>query len=96
MLLPKTIFVALQVADGLSTHKALSLGAEEKNPLLRTLIGVLGEIPALALMKTTSAFGTLRLLNGVPHAGVVLWGINLFYASVVLSNINVISESNNA
>jgi hypothetical protein len=94
--LPKVIFASLQVLDGLSTHKALSLGAEEKNPLVRNAIDLVGEVPALVIVKTMSAFGTLGLLRGVPYANTILWGLNLFYAGVLLKNLKSIKEANHA
>ena len=79
-------FGYLQLLDLLTTLAALTHGASESNPLVRLLMHGAGS-PAGGLVATKLlAFGVaLYCWRRGKHK--LLWGVNLFYSSVVVWNL---------
>jgi len=80
------ILAALQVADALTTIKALALGGREANPVIRAAMDLLGVKPALVL-KGVVVVGTAW------HMPVeFLQGMMAIYIAVVAWNLRVIRK----
>ncbi len=80
-----TVFLILQVADGLITYVAVAIfgSSAEANPLLRTLIHLAGAGPALLVAKLLACgCGTLLYLVGTIRTLAVLTALYLFGAIV--------------
>jgi len=45
------LFIALQIADCVTTVKILSAGGTEVNPIMAKLFGLVGVVPGLIIMK---------------------------------------------
>lgn len=81
------ILIALQVADGWTTWRALSDGkAREANPLLAWLMERIGTVPALLAVKGAGVAISVYLVLSAPvAAGLMALG----YAAIVANNLRV-------
>ena len=66
------LFVLVNVLDAITTVKALKLGGKELNPLMARMMGMVGVIPALAIMKVAMLYFTFTNL------GIVILYLPLF------------------
>ena len=83
------LFVLVNVLDAMTTVKALELGGKELNPLMARMMGMVGVIPALAIMKVAMLYFTFTSL------GIVILYLPLFvavYIGVVVWNLYQIKE----
>ena len=82
-------FILLQLADFGTTVGVISLGGEEKNPIVGGLMGF-GTWEGLAIAKLIAlAFGTLALFSG-RYSG--LRKINIAFMAVVAWNLSIIGR----
>ncbi|MGP1680841.1 MAG: DUF5658 family protein [Giesbergeria sp.] len=95
MTLPEALFyllVALQIADGYTTIKALRTGnAREANPIVAKLIGAVGRDRAVAGLKLIAIAG---LWYG--RADTPLWAMGALaalYAYTIINNVRVMRRS---
>lgn len=79
------LFLALQLADLLSTLWVLHLGGYEANPLVHSLFPKFGPIATLLLVKTAVCAVVFRLQRRVP-----LYAVTAAYSLVVAWNALVI------
>lgn len=78
------LFVLVNVLDAITTVKALKLGGKELNPLMARMMAVVGEVPALVIMKAAMLYFTFTNL------GIVILYLPLFvavYIGVVVWNL---------
>lgn len=78
------LFVLVNVLDAITTVKALKLGGKELNPLMARMMGMVGVIPALVIMKVAMLYFTFTNL------GIVILYLPLFvavYIGVVVWNL---------
>lgn len=68
------LFVAVNVLDAITTVKVLKLGGKELNPLMARMMGMVGVIPALVIMKAAMLYFTFTNL------GIVILYLPLFVA----------------
>lgn len=81
------LFVALNVLDAVSTVKVLNLGGRELNPLMRWLMGQIGNAQALVLLKALALFPIYEYGPWpVEMQGLLI----AFYVFVVANNLKVL------
>lgn len=73
-LLLLTVYLLLQVGDYWTTHKVLSQGGTEANPVVRELMDIFGVPVGLALVKLVGVL-----------AGIVLWTYDQSHWLAILS-----------
>lgn len=81
------ILALLQVADAVTTLKALSLGGRELNPLMGALFKRYEIKTALAVKGCLVAAVGLWLGDSV-----ITWALVAFYALVVVNNVRVVRK----
>lgn len=81
------IYVALQIADGVTTFYSLRRWNREVNPVMVALFGLVGVRAGIVVAKTvTILLGALLLVGPVW----LLAGVSLFYAGVVFVNLRTL------
>ncbi len=85
------IFVALQSADIWTTHRALSSGGRELNPLLARLFDEFGHVPVLVAFKAVVVFLVFQYLIGEPY---ILGGLCVLYTGIVGNNLYQLRKAN--
>jgi hypothetical protein len=94
------IFVMLQVADIYTTHRILSQGGRELNPVMAWLFERFGHLPALVVVKCIIVGLVARYMVGVTAAvfgynvagDTVLAAFCILYIFVVAHNFNQIKD----
>jgi hypothetical protein len=81
-------FVALSALDARSTIAILKRGGRELNPVMRWMMGKMGVVSALMVVK---GFG-LAVLSAYPIPGEVQVILLVVYAAVVANNLRVLSN----
>lgn len=81
------ILALLQVADALTTLKALGYGGGELNPLMRSLFERFGVKPVLIVKGVAVAAAGFWLGDSV-----ITWALVVFYFLVVANNVRVIRK----
>ena len=79
------IFIALQIADIWTTHKALGMGKREANPLINYLFQHLDPVGVMVVMKVLAAW-----LLWYADMVFITAGVCALYVWVVLNNWQVI------
>jgi hypothetical protein len=87
-------FAALQGLDASTTLRAVSLGAVEKNPVMRWSVD---HPPAMFLMKAVTTAGTIALVERVrrdhpKRAMAIMIAVNLASSALVIHNYRVINR----
>jgi len=81
------IYVALQVADVWTTHKALQMGKREANPFLARLFEYFNPVKVMVLVKSFAV--ALLWVADIP---IVTAAACALYVAVVINNYKVISK----
>lgn len=83
------ILTALQLADAYATHRVLSAGGRELNPVLAKLFKAIGHIPGLLLTKAVYIATIWWALPYLQAAGYewVLWALAVGYAGLIDFNL---------
>ena len=89
-LLLLTVYLLLQVGDLWTTHKVLSQGGTEANPLVRELMDMLGVPVGLAVVKSAGALAGVLLWH--LDQTVALTALTALYALVVFDNYEQIQK----
>ena len=84
-------FIALQVADGVTTAMILARGGRELNPAVRWMIEKLGARTALAAAKVIAIIAFALILDHVPWS--VLAGLCALYVVVCANNLRVLKNA---
>ena len=87
-------FLAMQVADVLTTIRALDGGCVEANKIVRWVMDKLGVVPALAVLKVAASGIMLAAVILSPIlTGYALIALCALYACVIINNIRAIRAS---
>lgn len=83
------ILTLLQLADAYTTHRVLSNGGRELNPVLNRLFQAIGHLPALALTKAAFIAVIWLALPYLQAAGYgwVLWVLVAGYTGLIAFNL---------
>lgn len=83
-------FVALQIADAVTTWAILEAGGKELNPIVRWMMAKMGVHLGL-VVKTIVAVGVIGLLlPKLPWE--VLAILDIFYVGILINNVNVLRK----
>jgi len=92
------LFVALQVADAVSTILVLRRGGRELNPLAKWLMGVIGYVAATIAFKVALVAVYLIALfwvaPGYPYRNLVAGLLVALYLYVIFNNVKAYREQN--
>ena len=80
------LFTILQLADIYTTHRILSNGGSELNPVLAQLFKVFGHLPVLVLMKSGLVWLAYEYVAPYIYGDYVLGLMCAFYVWVVWHN----------
>jgi len=89
MMIPLSIFAALQIGDIYTTWKILSQGGRELNPIMAKLFARFGALPTLVVVKA-AAVGLLYYFIDEPYMTEIMWALCALYAVVVFHNFRQI------
>lgn len=88
------ILTLLQLADAYTTHRVLSAGGRELNPVLDRLFKAIGHLPALALTKgayIAAIWWALPYLQATGYEW-VLWVLVAAYTGLIAFNLKSLRQ----
>lgn len=77
-----TALVLVNILDGWLTYRIISTGGKELNPIMATVMDILGVIPALVIIKM-AMLGILYVVN----IGDWLWLVVALFSAICIWNI---------
>ena len=88
---PLSLFIYLQLLDGLTTYAGIKTGSQELNPIARVFLDHMGLVSGIIAMKAIVAgCGAYLSLRAYPIPSLMNWlfaGIVVFNIAGIISNV---------